>query len=276
MIKRGIFVGLLALALAGCNWIGNGYSHVVDRPQADVVAALEDLDISTQPGNPGTDPSVSGGVKPDIRLEKAADHMTWWVMAGDKVATTMTATFEPLDGGKRTRVTTSVAARRRARRRVSPAFRSTGITSGLFSMAVEGELNKMTAPPARQRRRRARADGSGVRRRKPAEPDLQDRPRRPGPGDRLKAQAIAQLRQMADAAARARLPDGRQRRVQAGVERDEAGRRRQPDRLSDAARNRSPTRRATASRTIDRNAPRRMTMVTNCWLWLVRPRAPPS
>src|ERR1700760_2036272 len=73
MIGRGIFMGLLALALAGC---GNGYSHIVDKPQADVVAALEDLDITKQPGNPGTDPSASGGVAPEIRLEKAADHMT--------------------------------------------------------------------------------------------------------------------------------------------------------------------------------------------------------
>jgi len=147
MIKRGIFTGLLALALVGCNWIGNGYSHVVDRSQADVVAALEDLDISAQPGNPGTDPSLSGGVKPDIRLEKAADHMTWWAMAGDKVATIMTATFEQLDGGKRTRVTTSVKRGDAPDDMVSPTFRSTGITSGLFSLAVEGELNKLTDGP---------------------------------------------------------------------------------------------------------------------------------
>jgi hypothetical protein len=147
MIKRGIFVGLLALALGACNWIGNGYSHVVDRPQADVVAALEDLDISAQPGNPGSDVDSSGGVKPDIRLEKAADHMTWWVMAGDKVATVMTVTFEQLDGGKRTRVTTSVKRGDAPDDVVSPAFRSTGIMSGLFSMAVEGELNKLTDGP---------------------------------------------------------------------------------------------------------------------------------
>lgn len=147
MIKRGIFVGLMALALGGCNWIGNGYSHTVDRPQADVVAALEDLDISAQPGNPGSDADSSGGVKPDIRLEKAADHMTWWVMAGDKVATVMTATFEQIDGGKRTRVTTSVQRGDAPDDVVSPAFRSTGIMSGLFSLAVEGELNKLTDGP---------------------------------------------------------------------------------------------------------------------------------
>jgi hypothetical protein len=147
MIMRGIFLGLLALALGACNWIGNGYSHVVDRPQADVVAALEDLDISAQPGNPGSTADSAGGVKPDIRLEKAADHMTWWVMAGDKVATVMTATFEQIDGGKRTRVTTSVKRGDAPDDVVSPAFRSTGVMSGLFSLAVEGELNKLTDGP---------------------------------------------------------------------------------------------------------------------------------
>ena len=146
MIGRGFLMGLLALVLAGC---GNGYSHVVDKPQSEVVAALEDLDITAQPGNPGTDPSASGGVKPDIRLEKAADHMTWWVMSGDKVAMAMTANFEPLDGGERTRVTTSVARGDAPDDLVSPAFRSTGITSGLFSVAVDNELEKMTAPRPR-------------------------------------------------------------------------------------------------------------------------------
>ena len=113
-----------------------------------MVAALEDLDITAQPGNPGTDPNASGGVKPEIRLEKAADHMTWWVMSGNQVAVTMTTSFEPLDGGKQTRVTTSVARGDAPDERVSPAFRSPGATSAFFAMAVDGELNKLTAPRA--------------------------------------------------------------------------------------------------------------------------------
>ncbi|QDZ08803.1 hypothetical protein FPZ24_16105 [Sphingomonas panacisoli] len=214
MIVRGIFLGLLTLALGACNWIGNGYSHVVDRPQADVVAALEDLDISAQPGNPGTDPSLSGGVKPDIRLEKAADHMTWWVMAGDKVATTMTATFEQLDGGKRTRVTTSVQRGNASDDVVSPAFRSTGITSGLFSMAVEGELNKLTDGP------RASAEDcqklveewrmSGI------EDAPRDRPENLTQAIGEGARNAIKLQAMADKLPPRRLPDGRRRRVQAG------------------------------------------------------------
>ena len=149
MIRSGI---ILTCAVVAGGWyaggfIGNGYSRVVDRPQAQVAAALEDLDITAQPGNPGTDPSHSGGALPDIRLEKAQDHMTWWVMSGNKVAVKMTALLTPIDNGTRTKVTTRVERGDAPDDVVSPAFRSTGITSGLFSMAVEGELNKLVAPP---------------------------------------------------------------------------------------------------------------------------------
>lgn len=209
MIVRGIFTGLLALALAGCGWIGNGYSHVVDRPQADVVAALEDLDISAQPGSPGSDADSAGIVKPDIRLEKAADHMTWWVMAGDKVATVMTASFEQIDGGKRTRVTTSVKRGDAPDDMVSPAFRSTGVMSGLFSLAVEGELNKLTDGP-----RASAADCAKMVEawRVAGETEMMDRPR---DDPKNLTQAIAagarntiKLQAMADALRRAGCPMG--------------------------------------------------------------------
>ncbi|THD35922.1 MAG: hypothetical protein E7773_08205 [Sphingomonas sp.] len=199
MIGRGIFTGLLVLALTGC---GNGYSHIVDKPQADVVAALEDLDITQQPGNPGTDPSASGGVKPEIRLEKAADHMTWWVMSGDKVAITMTANFEPLDGGARTRVTTSVVRGDAPDERVSPAFQSTGIASGLFSVAVDEELDKMTAPPAASAKT-CNALMERFRDENLANPDLQGRPDGFAQGISQGVKAMARLRQM-QAEARAR------------------------------------------------------------------------
>jgi hypothetical protein len=199
MIKRGMLLGLLAMALAGC---GNGYSHIVDKPQSEVVAALEDLDITAQPGNPGTDPSASGGVKPEIRLEKAPDHMTWWVMSGDKLAIAMTANFEPLDGGKRTRVTTRVARGDAPDNLVSPAFRSTGITSGLFSVAVEEELNKMTAPPAASAET-CNALIERFRDENLANPELQGRPNGFGQGVAQAARVIARLRQM-EAEARAR------------------------------------------------------------------------
>ena len=126
----------------------SSYSREVDRPMPQVMAALVDLDIREQPGQPGTDPSRAGGVTPVFLLERTAQSMTWKVMSGRQVATSMTVTFEPLDGGKRTRVTAEVERGDASDDFVSPAFRSEGLTLALFSMAVEGELNELTRPAA--------------------------------------------------------------------------------------------------------------------------------
>ncbi len=67
-------------------------------------------------------------------------------MSGDKVATSMTVFLEPIDGGKRTLVTTDVERGDAPDDFVSPAFRSEGLTFSLFSMAVEAELNELTLP----------------------------------------------------------------------------------------------------------------------------------
>lgn len=137
-------VGLFARLIGG----GAGYSRVVDRPQAEVMAALRDLDITDAPGAPGTDPSRSGGIRPDIRLGETPDRMTWTVMSGDRIATQMTALFEPVDGGG-TRVTAVVERGDAPDDFTSPAFRSEGITLGLFGIMLEEELNDLTLPPAR-------------------------------------------------------------------------------------------------------------------------------
>lgn len=125
----------------------SGYSRVVDRPPEEVAAALEDLDIREQPGSPGTDASRSGGVMPLFSHARTADGMTWTVMSGKDVAVTMTAHLTPVDGGKRTKVTATVARGNSPDDFTSPAFRSTGITMGLFGMALESELDELTAPP---------------------------------------------------------------------------------------------------------------------------------
>jgi hypothetical protein len=145
------FVAVAApLVLGGAYFTGafdGGYSRTVDRPPAEVIAQLEHLDITRQPGNPGTDPSRSGGIQPLFRHD-ASDHgIVFTVMSGDKVAVTMTADVTPLDGGKRSRVTAHVARGDAPDDFVSPAFRSTGLTMGLFAMALEDELNELTAPP---------------------------------------------------------------------------------------------------------------------------------
>lgn len=143
--------GLLAPVAFGGLYVsgalGGGYSRDVARPPAEVRAALADLYITKQPGEPGTDPSRSGGLLPQFRMEQGPDEVRWVVMSGDKVATTMTATLTPLDNGAGTRVTASVSRGDAPDDFVSPAFRSKGVTLGLFGMALEAELDELTAPP---------------------------------------------------------------------------------------------------------------------------------
>jgi hypothetical protein len=145
-------MGVLTPIAAGSLWLGGAfgggaYSRVVDRPPGEVMAALEDLDVRKQPGQPGTDPATSGGVAPQFLSEHVPDGISFVVMSGDKVATRMTAHLQPLDGGRRTRVTATVERGDAPDDFVSPAFRSRGITLGLFTTAIEGELNALVAPP---------------------------------------------------------------------------------------------------------------------------------
>lgn len=147
LVKAGGAAVLLMGGLyAGGMLGGGGYSRDVGRSQPEVMRALEDLDITAQPGAPGTDPTRSGGVKPMFRLERAPTSMTWTVMSGNQVATRMIAEFKPIDA-THTRVTARVERGDAPDDFVSPAFRSKGLTLGLFSMALEGELNALTSPP---------------------------------------------------------------------------------------------------------------------------------
>lgn len=108
--------------------------------------ALADLHIRDQPGAPGTDPKQAGGIRPLFRTELGEDRISFLVLSGDRVATRMTAILQPLDDGRRTRVTAQVERGDAPDDFVSPAFRSTGITMGLFTMALESELNELVAP----------------------------------------------------------------------------------------------------------------------------------
>ncbi|HEU0043094.1 MAG TPA: hypothetical protein VFQ64_00835 [Sphingomonas sp.] len=143
---------VLLLVFAGGYFVGafgpQAYSRTVSRPPAQVMAALEDLDLTAQPGAPGSTAQAAGGVKPLFRLQRDGNRMTWWVMSGDKVATAMTATFEPADDGRATLIRTSVERGDAPDDFVSPAFRSKGLTMALFAMALEGEVNKLVQPAA--------------------------------------------------------------------------------------------------------------------------------
>ena len=147
-----VFLFLAPVALGG--WYvtsgsggGGGFSQEVDKTPQQVLAAISDLDIRRQPGAPGTDPAASGGVPSSFRTERTAEGITFVVMSGNQVATRMIARLEPLDGGRRTRVTAQVIRGDAPDERIAPAFRSSGVTLGLFSAALRDELGTANAPP---------------------------------------------------------------------------------------------------------------------------------
>ena len=144
------FLLLVPIAIGG--WYvagggGKGPSRDVNRSPAQVAAAISDLDIRRQPGSPGSDPAASGGVAPVFRHEQTPEGVVFTVYSGDKVATRMIAHLEPLDGGRRTRVWAEVERGDAPDDLVSPAFRSTGITLGLFNAALGDELDNLVSPP---------------------------------------------------------------------------------------------------------------------------------
>lgn len=147
--ESGVAVVIVALGAWATGMLGGGYSRTVDRPPAEVAAAIADLDIRQAPGSPGTDMLASGGELPTFSVETAPDHVSYVVMAHGQVAMTMTAWLKPVDGGTRTKVTASVARGPAPDDYVSPAFRSNGITMGLFAAQLEGEIDKLVFPPGK-------------------------------------------------------------------------------------------------------------------------------
>ncbi len=143
----GILAPVAAAGLYVWSGLAGAYTREVERPPAAVIAALADLDVSLQAGSPGQDPSRPGAARPQIRRDYTKEGMVWTVMSGDKVATRLWATVEPLDGGRRSRVTTYVARGDAPDDRVAPAFRSEGVTRGLFATAIESRLDRLVAPP---------------------------------------------------------------------------------------------------------------------------------
>jgi hypothetical protein len=123
-----------------------GIDRVVGASPHEVREALMDLDIRNAPGEPGTDPSRSGGVEPSFHVAREGNDLVWSVMSGKDVAIRMIAHLEPVDGGKRTRVTADVARGNAPDDFVSPAFRSESLTLGLFSLVLEDELDDLVRP----------------------------------------------------------------------------------------------------------------------------------
>ena len=144
------FVSLCAVAAPAAYFMGvfggGGIDRVVGASPAEVREGLKDLDIRNAPGAPASDPSRSGGVAPVFQLTQEGDDMVWTVMSGKDVAVRMIAHLEPVEGGAKTRVTAEVERGEAPDDYVAPAFRSTGITLGLFSMVLEDELDDLVRP----------------------------------------------------------------------------------------------------------------------------------
>jgi hypothetical protein len=151
MFVKALFGGgtLIGLGLYLHSAVGWSYSRDVGATPAEVRSALEDLDIREAPGEPATDPSRSGGVAPVFQLTESGNDMVWTVTSGDEVAVKMIAHLVPTDGGKHTRVTAEVERGDAPDDYVAPAFRSPGVTRGLFAMVLDQELDEMFVTQSR-------------------------------------------------------------------------------------------------------------------------------
>ena len=140
------FVALAALVGAALYYAhDSAYARTVDASPDRVAEALADLDMTGAPGAPGTDPMRSGGVPSDFAVGREGNDMVWTVMNGGQVAVRLIAHLTPAEGGK-TRVTLDTQRGDAPDDHVAPAFRSRGVTMGLFAMMVEGKLDTLTMP----------------------------------------------------------------------------------------------------------------------------------
>jgi len=142
-------VGLVAAGVVGSLYASGAfdtYPRTVDGSPEAVMAELADLDIREQPGAPGSTAESAGGIKPVFRVIRGRNRIDWVVLSGAEVATTMTATFEPVGDGTETRIAAFVTRGDAPDERTSPAFRSEGLTLGLFEAALDSEIAEMLAP----------------------------------------------------------------------------------------------------------------------------------
>jgi len=140
-------IAVIAAGVAGSLYVSGAfdpYPRTVEGDPQAVMASLADLDIREQPGAPGSTAASAGGVKPVFRMVRSANRIDWIVLSGSEIATTMTATFEPVGEG-RTRIAAWVERGDAPDERTSPAFRSEGLTFALFQSALNAEINEISA-----------------------------------------------------------------------------------------------------------------------------------
>jgi hypothetical protein len=141
------FATLLTIAAAiGYFMTGSGYSRTVDASPDKVASALMSLDVRNAPGAPATDPSRSGDLPSNFAVTREGDDMVWTVTNGNDVAVRMIAHLEGKEGGAHTLVTARVERGNAPDDHVAPAFRSPGLTMGLFSIVLEDKLDRLVMP----------------------------------------------------------------------------------------------------------------------------------
>jgi hypothetical protein len=144
--KLGALSGAAMAGVWASGMLDHSYARTVARSSGEVTQALAQLDIAQAPGAPETDPARAGGDPPMFRMSRAGNELVWTVMSGDKVATRMIADVVAIDA-THARVVARIERGDAPDDFVSPAFRSHGITMALFGMALEDQLNRLTAPP---------------------------------------------------------------------------------------------------------------------------------
>lgn len=152
VIALGVVVA--AGAWSAETWRGGSYVRSVDRPKAEVMASLAQMNFGLATTRTNNKYDAVLRTKRSVTLERADDHMTWTVRSGDDVAGAMTATFISSVDGKTTEVVASVQRGSVAGELVSPKFRSRAATMATFGHALEVQLNKLD-PMTR------RIDGAG-------------------------------------------------------------------------------------------------------------------
>lgn len=145
-LKAFASLGLLTTGSLYAFGAFDAFPATVDGSPEKVMAELADLHVREQPGEPGTSAEAAGGVTPRFIAMQGENLLEWRVMAGNQIAMRLVATFEPIDGGIRTRITPYVERGDAPDAYTPPAFRSTGLASGLFQAALQAEINEMNAP----------------------------------------------------------------------------------------------------------------------------------
>lgn len=132
----GAPLGGVALYFSG--FLSADYSRVVDRTPSEVAEALRYMEFDPAAGAPNNASDM-------MRFTQTPNELVWSVMSGQQVATNMVVDLEPLENGTKTKVTAHVDRGNASDDKITPVFRSEGMTLTLLVTSVENRLDRLTA-----------------------------------------------------------------------------------------------------------------------------------